>query len=227
MPTNIWGASLKPRAGFYAKSAQLALTLLLAAVPFASQADSVWLEKGAGSTRALLGVPGQRAQPMPKWLTVRASATDAGALTVSQGAAQLDIAGLPDVQPAKPTGDVRLNLSHVDANGVLTYYQAKLGRQDTKAQSDLELVPTTPGGNTFKLVWKGQTVAATRVNVDTSAGWSRTLTPAADGTVQLETPFAGLYVLEVSARINGSAMVDGTKYEEVRHTATLSFEVVR
>lgn len=227
MPTNIWSAFLRPSACFHAKSAQLAITLLLAAVPFASQAESVWLEQGAGRTRALLGVPGQRVQPMPRWLTSRASAADGRALTVSQGAGQLDIAGLPDTHPTSPTADVRLNLSRVDGNGVLTYYQAKLGRQDTKAQSDLELVPTTPGGNTFKLVWKGQTVAATRVNVDTSAGWSRTLTPAADGTVQLETPFAGLYVLEVSARINGSAMVDGTKYEDVRHTATLSFEVVR
>jgi hypothetical protein len=185
------------------------LTLL---APVAAQADALWLQPHADGAQALAGTVAQPAPSLPLQASVQAAS----------------------IQVPRPQGrggaavpDLRLQARHVDPQGVLTYYQAKLGRQDTKAQSDLELVPTTPGGNTFKLVWKGQTVPATRVNVDTSAGWSRTLTPAADGTVQLETPFAGLYVLEVSARINGSAMVDGTKYEEVRHTATLSFEVVR
>ena len=70
-------------------------------------------------------------------------------------------------------------------------------------------------------------MAATQVHVETSAGWRRTLAPGADGTVLLETPFPGQYVLEVTARVNGSATVDGKKYDDVRHTATLSFEVPR
>jgi hypothetical protein len=53
------------------------------------------------------------------------------------------------------------------------------------------------------------------------------LKPAKDGTVSLATPFPGLYVLEVTARVNGAVTVDGKKYDEVRHTATLSFEVPR
>ena len=88
-------------------------------------------------------------------------------------------------------------------------------------------MPTEPNGNTFKLVWKGNTVAASQVNVDTAEGWRRVLKPAKDGTVTLTTPFPGLYVLEVTARVNGAVTVDGKKYEEVRHTATLSFDVPR
>jgi hypothetical protein len=65
------------------------------------------------------------------------------------------------------------------------------------------------------------------VNVWTSAGWRRALRPAKDGSVSLETPFAGLYVLEVSAKVNGSVTVGGQTYDDVRHTATLSFEVAR
>ncbi len=75
--------------------------------------------------------------------------------------------------------------------------------------------------------WKGNAVPATQVNVDTSEGWRRVLKPAKDGTVSLTAPFPGLYVLEVMARVNGAVTVDGKKYDEVRHTATLSFEVPR
>lgn len=199
------------------------LTLL---APVAAQADALWLQPHADGVQALAGTVAQPAPSLPPLQAVRAVQGDAQPLQASVQAAFIQLQR-PQGRGGAAAPDLRLQARHVDPQGVLTYYQAKLGRQDTKAQSDLELVPTTPGGNTFKLVWKGQTVPATRVNVDTSAGWSRTLTPAADGTVQLETPFAGLYVMEVSARINGSAMVDGTKYEEVRHTATLSFEVVR
>lgn len=199
------------------------LTLL---APVAAQADALWLQPHADGAQALAGTVAQPAPSLPPLQAVRAVQGDAQPLQASVQAASIQVQR-PQWRGGAAAPDLRLQARHVDPKGVLTYYQAKLGRQDTKAQSDLELVPTTPGGNTFKLVWKGQTVPATRVNVDTSAGWSRTLTPAADGTVQLETPFAGLYVMEVSARINGSAMVDGTKYEEVRHTATLSFEVVR
>lgn len=201
------------------------LTGWVCLTPLAAQADALWLQPHADGAQALAGTVAQPAPSLPPLQAVRAVQGDAQPLQASVQAASIQVQR-PQGRGGAAAPDLRLQARHVDPKGVLTYYQAKLGRQDTKAQSDLELVPTTPGGNTFKLVWKGQTVAATRVNVDTSAGWSRTLTPAADGTVQLETPFAGLYVMEVSARINGSAMVDGTKYEEVRHTATLSFEVV-
>ena len=71
-------------------------------------------------------------------------------------------------------------------------------------------------------------MAASQVNVETSEGWRRVLTPAKDGTVSFVPSFPGLYVLEVSARVNnGSVTLDGRKYTDVRHTATLSFEVAR
>lgn len=126
------------------------------------------------------------------------------------------------------TGDARFKATRAGTDGVLTYYQARFGRQDTKAVNDLELVPTEPGGNTFRLMFKGRPVAASQVNVDTSEGWYRVLTPAKDGTVSFTPAFPGLYVLEVTARVNnGSVTVDGRKYDDVRHTATLSFEVPR
>jgi hypothetical protein len=109
---------------------------------------------------------------------------------------------------------------------VLTYYQAKFGRSETKAVNDLELVPTEANGNTFQLVFKGRPVVASQINVETSEGWSRVLTPAKDGTASFTPSFPGLYVLKVTARVNnGSITLDGKKYEDVRHTATLGVEV--
>lgn len=51
------------------------------------------------------------------------------------------------------------------------------------------------------------------------------LRPATDGSVSFDPAFPALYVLEVTARINGSASVDGKKYDDVRHVATLSFRI--
>lgn len=129
---------------------------------------------------------------------------------------------------ASGSGDARFKATRAGADGVLTYYQARFGRQDTKAVNDLELVPTEPGGNTFRLSFKGRPANASRVNVETAAGWRKSLTPNPDGTVTLDTPIPGLYVLEVSAKVNNASVsIQGKKYEDVRYTATLSFEVSR
>lgn len=121
--------------------------------------------------------------------------------------------------------DIRFTATE-ERDQMLIYHQARLGRHDTTAVNDLELVPTTPNGNTFKLMWKGSAIAASQVNVVTSDGWYKTLTPAADGSIALATPFSGLYVMDVTVRVNNASVTLGNKkYDDVRHSATLSFEV--
>ncbi|MBV7428234.1 MULTISPECIES: hypothetical protein [unclassified Acidovorax] len=207
---------------FASPSAAAGALLALAACAWAghAHADYVWLQRDGAQARAYAGELPRRSAALPPLQAPRAYLADGKDLPVAPQAGHIDI--------TVPGGDdLRLSTLHITGHGAVTYYQARSGRTETRAANDLELVPTTPGGNTFKLVWKGQTVAASQVNVDTSAGWRRTLASAADGTVQLETPFPGLYVLEVSAKVNGSVTVDGKKYDDVRHTATLSFEVPR
>ncbi|QMV74801.1 hypothetical protein HS961_19250 [Comamonas piscis] len=188
-----------------------------AALP--AHADYLWLQTENGQTRAQVGelhkAPGQLSelseprQVVAEGKTVPASA-DAYVLGKEEGAA----------------ADQRFSATRAGSDGVLTYYQARFGRQETKAVNDLELVPTTPQGNTYQLMFKGRPVAASQVNVDTSEGWRRVLAPAKNGTVSFTPSFPGLYVLEVTARVNnGSVKIDGKQYDEVRHTATLSFEV--
>ena len=178
-------------------------------------AEYFWIDADAGGRRIVAGELGK-----PQAL---AEARDARAFAADGKAVALNAAG-DGYQVAAAAGDLRFTARRGD-DKTLVIYHARYGRQETKAVSDLELVPTTPGGNTYRLFWKGNPVAASQVNVATSAGWSRVLRPAADGSVSFDPAFPALYVLEVTARINGSASVDGKKYDDVRHVATLSFRI--
>jgi len=195
-----------------------AAALALAATAWSAHAEYVWLEKVNDAPRAYVGELSAQRQSPSTVVAPRAYLADSKDLPVS-------IDGDALVVDTKQNADIRLVASRVAEKGVLNYYQARYGRSETKAVNDLELVPTEANGNTFKLLWKGNTVAASQVNVETSAGWSRVLKPSKDGTVTLPTQFPGLYLLEVTARVNGSVTVDGKKYDDVRHTATLTFDV--
>ena len=186
----------------------------------AAQADYIWLQTDAGQLVARAGELRKPLSPLPAWHDARSVAADGKA-------APLQAKGDAWEVPASG-GDTRVSAARVGGDGSLTYYQARFGRQDTQAVNDLELVPTQPGGNAYRLIFKGKPVAASQVLVDTSEGWRRTLTPGPDGSVTFVPYFPGLYVLEVSARVNNASVtVEGKQYTDVRYTATLSFEVVR
>lgn len=200
------------------RTVQAVAVFLLAGI---AHADYLWIQQEGGQAVV-------RAGELHKPLSRLPSMQDAKALSADGSTVPVEAAGDRFVLPAPATGsaDRRFTATRPGANGVLTYYQARSGRTETQAVNDLELVPTTPGGNTFKLMFKGRSVAASQANVETSEGWSRTLTPAKDGTITLAPSFPGLYVVEITARVdNGSVALEGTTYNDVRHTATLSFEV--
>ncbi len=200
--------------------AAAALALAAAAFSAPARADYLWLQPEGAEARAYVGevhrpmtrLPGLR-DPRPVLPGGRAAPVDARAGHFAFQAGE---------------GDQRFTATRTGSDGVLTYYQARFGRGETQAVNDLELVPVEPNGNTFRLLFKGRQVAASQVNVDTSEGWRRVLAPAQDGTVSFTPAFPGLYVLEVTARVdNGSVTLDGKTYGDVRHTATLSFEIPR
>jgi hypothetical protein len=184
-----------------------------------SQAEYLWIERAAGQPAKAYLSEYQPTEHLPLAALQNAQQRLAGdkhdALRPSGDALVFD---------AATPGDVRVRATRADGKA-LTVYEAREGRGETKAVNDLELVPTTPGGDTFKLSWKGTTVAASQVNVYTSEQWSRTLKPGADGNVTLNAVFPARYVLEVVAQVNGKVTVDGQSYDSVTHVATLSFEV--
>ncbi|MGD9946168.1 MAG: hypothetical protein AB7S98_23345 [Burkholderiaceae bacterium] len=184
-----------------------------------AQADYLWLKREGAVAEARVGELHKPLTQLPALLEARTPGPDGKPLPLDLAADRIRFA------PAA-AGDLRFTAMRPDANGVLTYFHARFGRSETQAVNDLELVPTEPGGNKFRLIFKGRPVAASHVNVETSEGWRRTLTPAQDGTVGFDPSFPGLYLLTVTARLNnGSVTLDGKTYSDVRHTATLSFEV--
>ncbi len=203
------------RQSLISRWAMAAMALLAS---FSASANYLWLEPMQGGATAYLGLYESARLDTAGLSAIRSLLADGKAVATKVDGERVQVM-------APEGGDLRLTAQAIGQDKVLHFYQAKLGRSETKAVNDLELVPTEANGTTFKLVWKGNAVAASQVNVSTSEGWVRTLKPAEDGTVTLTTPFPGLYILEVTARVNGSVTHQGTKYTDVRHTATLSFEV--
>ena len=202
---------------FYLRQLTL-LAVALSCAPLAS-ADYLWLERSAGQSAKSYFSEQQPGEHLPVTQLQNAHVVlgEGKTAPMKAGVESFDIG-------AVPAGDLRVAAQRAEGS-TLTIYQAREGRSETRAQNDLELVPTAPGGNTFALHWKGTVVPASQVNVYTSEQWSRSLKPAADGTVTLATPFPARYVLEVSAQVNGGASVDGKRYDSVIHVSTLSFEV--
>lgn len=187
----------------------------------AARADYMWFDDRANTLKVQAGQFDQPRTTVADFKSVKAVSADGKPLAVESHDSSFTVRNVK-------SGDVRLTSTQDAGNGVLVYHQARYGRNDTKAVNDFELVPTTPNGNTFQLMWKGKPVAAAQVNVATSQGWRRVMSSAEDGTIPFDTPFTGLYVLEVTARVNnGSVTVDGKQYNDVRQTATLSFEVAK
>ncbi|MFS2126418.1 hypothetical protein [Pseudomonas sp. Pseusp97] len=194
------------------------LVMALSWAPLAG-ADYLWLDRHAGQgAKGYFSElqPGEHL-PVAQLQNPRVVLGEGKTAPLKAGVESFEIADAPP-------GDLRVAAQRAEG-GTLTIYQAREGRTETRAQNDLELVPTTPGGNTFALHWKGTVVPASQVNVYTSEQWTRSLKPAADGTVTLITPFPARYVLEVSAQVNGGSTVDGKRYDSVIHVSTLSFEV--
>lgn len=213
-----WGAALAP-------------ALLVGLAPPSMAVPYVWLEAGPGGAQARTGmllppVSGE-VPPPPLLVDPRASLGKGKSLALTEKAGGYAIA-LP--AGAAPEADLRFTARARDDKGLPTVYWARHGRAETQPVNELELVPTTPGGSTFRLFFKGTAVPATQVNVETSAGWRRTLRAEADGTVSLASPeyprlFASRYVLEASARVTGRFVQDGKTFDTAVYTTTLSFDV--
>lgn len=209
----------------------LAPALFLSLASPVMAAPYVWLETGTNGAQARSGTllppfGGETTAPMV--LTEARATLGKGpslALAAQSGGYAIT---LPE-SPA-PGADLRFTARTPDDAGSPTVYWARHGRTETQPVNDLELVPTEPGGSTFRLFFKGNPVPATQVNVETSAGWRRTLRAAADGTVSLASPeyprlFPSRYVLEVTARVTGKFVVAGKTFESALYIATLSFDV--
>ncbi|WP_076997480.1 DUF4198 domain-containing protein [Variovorax sp. KK3] len=90
----------------------------------------------------------------------------------------------------------------------------------------LDLVPAAEAGS-FKLTFKGQPLAKTKVTLVTQSGWSKEERTDAEGLVRFDMPWQGPYVAEVSHNDRTPGERPGAqgaeKYDAVSYVTTLSY----
>lgn len=206
----------------------LALSAALLALAATARAHFVWLERdtATGTTAAFFGewAAGLR-ETQEGYLKLiaapQAFAADGTALPVEIQDDRIAV----DTKDAS-AGDLRLTNRYFPEKGKnLVHYQAKLGRADTAAKLDLELVPASSDDNTFTLLLRGEPVADEDVTLFTASGWNRTWKTDAAGKVTIETPWPGQAVIEVGHVEKKPGEHDGRAYEAIRHVHTLTFDV--
>lgn len=95
-----------------------------------------------------------------------------------------------------------------------------------KPKLTLDLVPTGQDGE-FKLLFKDQPKAKTKVTLVTQSGWSKEAHTDEQGVVKFDMPWKGTYVAEVSFNDRTAGERAGTngaeKYDSVSYATTVTY----
>jgi hypothetical protein len=211
---------------------QMAMTtaILIFALIDSAHAHFVWLERdGDGPARAYFGEWIDDVREKTGGLLDRFKAPRAflGAsndpLRVKRNDNNLEF-------DAKGRGDVRFVDSSVPpredkekGGSTKTIYYAKHGRSETAAKLDLELVPTVANGATFVLIFLGSPLPKAELTIVGPHKWEKPLVTDEQGRINLPTPWAGPYVLEVT-HFEEKPSSGEEKLIRTRHISSLYFE---
>jgi hypothetical protein len=131
---------------------------------------------------------------------------------------------------AKGRGDVRFLDRSVpprednEKGGITkTIYYAKVGRSETAAKLDLELVPTHADGKNFVLLFFNTPLPKAELTIIGPSKWEKPLMTDEQGRVALPAPWAGRYVLEVTYFDEKPGGSGEEKFSRTRHISSLSF----
>jgi uncharacterized GH25 family protein len=109
------------------------------------------------------------------------------------------------------------------------YYPAArliTGFAEQKPRLVLDLVPTGQDGQ-YKLIFKGQPKAKTKVTLVTESGWSKEAHTDEQGLVKFDMPWKGTYVAEVSFNDRNAGERAGAngaeKYDAVSYATTVTY----
>jgi Domain of unknown function (DUF4198) len=195
-----------------------------------AEAHYVWLERdGDGPARAYLGewIDDIREKTGGLLDRIKAPRVFLGpsteALPVKRNENNLEF-------QAKGRGDVRLVEHNMppredkEKGGITkTIYYAKAGRSETAAKLDLEFVPTAPNGNILVLMFRGAPLPKAEVTIVGPSKWQKPLVTNDKGQIDLPTPWAGRYVLEVTHFDEKAGGNGGETFNRTRHITSLSF----
>lgn len=206
----------------------LIAALLLTTGTSAASAHEIWLQREGEQVSIYVGdATGERDQgeAIAKLVpTSRLFAADPGR-TIPVTAHQDHLAAT-----VKGSGDLRYYNDQVWApwknkDGVLqaAAFQARAGRNETRAMHEFELVPVTAGSDTVTLLFKGQPLADTGVTVINPDLWEKTFKTDANGRVTVPVTAKGRYILVARHTAEADKDIAGQKVTILQNVASLSF----
>lgn len=197
----------------------IALTLGLS-MTLSAQAHMLWLERGTNQqTHAFFGEYSEQLKE-----------TQQGALkSFNQAkAVQAKKTFSPQMQQdhllyaTQGQTDVQLTHELIYGESLLSYH-AKSGRQNLKAESELDIVPTQINSNTFTVLYQGKAAADVEVTVFSPQLWLKKYTTNGQGQITIATPWKGQYVIEVGKEADKAGKLNQQVYKKQYIVTTLSF----
>ncbi len=197
----------------------IALTLGLS-MTLSAQAHMLWLERGTNQqTHAFFGEYSEQLKE-----------TQQGALkSFNQAkAVQAKKTFSPQMQQdhllyaTQGQTDVQLTHELIYGESLLSYH-AKSCRQNLKAESQLDIVPTQINSNTFTVLYQGKAVADVEVTVFSPQFWLKKYTTNGQGQITIATPWKGQYVIEVGKEADKAGKLNQQVYKKQYLVTTLSF----
>lgn len=206
-----------------------ALLLALAALPV--QAHYLWLEPADGKARLCFGEyenalrekSGGRLDSIAR-PEVQANDGTRAAVAVQRQADHFALAAAAG-QPllAQDTGMAVKDLRKNHLGIVKPMYYARFAAAEAEGASSLALDIRPLGNGRVRVSLHGQPLAKARLSVFAPNRWLREYETDASGEAAIETPWPGLYVLEVAHVEPVQGVYQDAAYEGVRHVGTLSF----
>lgn len=96
------------------------------------------------------------------------------------------------------------------------------GHAEQEPKSILDIVPTGTASK-FRLYFRGQPLAKTKLTLVAPNGWHKPLESDAQGEFEVSTLWQGLYVIEVAHKDAVAGELEGDKYDSASFTTTMSF----
>ena len=207
--------------------------LLSTAFTTGAAAHEIWLERHDDTVRVYVGdATGERDQG-----EALAKLVPTSRLFSDNPAHTAPVIAAPDHLTAKVSqvpgshGDLRFYNDQVwapwqDKDGAYeaAVFQARSGRQGTRAVHDFELVPVSAGSDSFTLFFKGHPLPDASVTIINPQLWEKTVKTDATGHVTVPVASMGRYILVARHSASANVEIAGQKVTRLQHIASLSFE---
>jgi hypothetical protein len=206
----------------------LIVTALLAGTAASASAHEIWIERDGATARVHVGdAAGERDKGEDIAKLVATSR-----LYEAQPDRAFAVTALPDHLAADvgAAGDLRYYNDQVwapwksdEGSYQAAAFQAKAGRESTQAVHVFELVPVTPGSDSFILTFKGQPLADTGITVINPDLWEKTFKTDGQGRFTVPVAAKGRYILVARHEAPADVEIAGQRVASLQHIASLSF----